>query len=366
MVTINFDFTKFRESVSKLSPSNFHYRSLIVPDFVWANGVAEIGSLDLVVKDRGPLQADGYGVVLYIKDHGSKINDVILDPSTGRKVHLAYCKTLRQMEERGNFERYHLKRDPDGLFIVSGTPYKGTTREEAVSLSICKNCLEQLNYGGYRQLGWIGGGKNKATRDFDYAAFFENYSSFFPRFPVRDEKSPVGYTDDWRDISKRIRSEAKNCCELCNVDMSSVPELLHTHHINGVKTDNASANLKVLCASCHRRQPNHEHVFLTRRDHHVIHEMRKIQNKHPSTELDLEELVDTAWIQPLRHFQAIYDSNVEPYFDLADAKNSIICNLTLAFPDQKIGLLDQYSVSIKERARAIGWRLFTHDEALAV
>ncbi|MDC1084866.1 HNH endonuclease signature motif containing protein [Pseudomonadales bacterium] len=365
MVTINFDFKKFKEAISELPPSDFHYRSLIVSQFVWENGIAEVGSLDLVVKDRGPLQADGYGVVLYIKDQGSRIEDVISDPSAGRKVHLAYCKTLRQMEEGGKFERYHLKREPDGLFLVSGSPYKGATMEESVSLSVCKNCLKQLNYGGYRQLRWIGGARDKATRDFDYGAFFENYSSFFPKLPIRDEKSPTGYTADWKEISKSVRSDAKNCCEMCKVDMSSAPGLLHTHHINGVKTDNSLGNLRVLCASCHRRQPDHEHVHLTRRDYQVIHEMRKIQNKHPSTELELGQLIDTAWFQPLEHLKKSYGSKVEPYFDLEDRQNSVICNLTLAFVDKKVGLLDQYSEITKKRASAIGWRLLTHDEALA-
>ena len=365
MVTINFDFTKFKETVSKLSPSNFQYRSRIVSQFNWEDGVAEVDSLDLVVKDRGPLQADGYGIVLYIKDQGSKIEEIIVDPREGRKVHLAYCKTLEQMESMGRFERYHLKREPDGMFLVSGSSFRGATVEQDVPLSVCKNCLKQLNYNGYRELSWAGGGRDKATINFDYGAFFENYSSFFPKLPIRDANSPTGYPSDWQAISKRVRSEAKNCCKMCKVDLSSVPELLHTHHVNGVKTDNSSANLEVLCASCHRRQANHEHIHLTRRDNQIIHETRKIQNKHPSKDLKLEEMIDTAWLQPLRQFQRKHGGSVEPYFDLADRENSVICNLTLAFVDKKIGLMDQYSDRDKERARAVGWQLFTHDEAMA-
>ena len=152
---------------------------------------------------------------------------------------------------------------------------------------------------------------------------------------------------------------------MCKVDLSSAPDLLHTHHINGVKNDNAPGNLRVLCASCHRRQPKHQHVHLTRRDHQVIHETRKIQNKHPSAELDIEEMIDTAWIQPLKLFQRKYGGEVEPYFDLADGQDSVICNLTLAFVDKRVGLVDQYSDRDKERASEVGWRLFTHDEAMA-
>ena len=363
MVTINFDFTKFKETVSGLSPSNFRYQSEIdSPQFVWVNGVTEVDSLDLVVKDRGPLQADGYGVVLYIKDQGSRIEKVILDPSKGKKVHLAYCRTLHDMEQKGRFDRYHLKREPDGMFPVSGSLYRSAMIEQEVSLSVCKNCLKQLNYNGYRQLGWAGGGRDKATRDFDYGAFFENYSSFFPKLPIRNEQSPTGYTSDWQEISKRVRSEVRNCCQECKVDLSSAPDLLHTHHVNGVKTDNSSGNLRVLCADCHRHQPNHEHVHLNGTECRFIHEARKTQDRHPSRE---PNLVDPAWLQPLRQFQRRYGSAFEQYFDLDDGQNSVICNLTIAFVAEKVGLLDQYSDRDKERALAVGWKLFTHDEAMA-
>jgi hypothetical protein len=37
-------------------------------------------------------------------------------------------------------------------------------------------------------------------------------------------------------------------------------DLLHVHHINGVKSDNSEMNLRVLCQYCHGEQPNHEHM----------------------------------------------------------------------------------------------------------
>ena len=120
-VDIKIDFAKFRESVAGLPPTDFHYRSQGRWQFEWdEGGEVEVSNLDGVIKDLGPLQADGYGVVLYIKDHGSRIDEVIDDPAEGRKVHLAYCKTLEHMEKSQKFERYRLKREPNGQFLISG------------------------------------------------------------------------------------------------------------------------------------------------------------------------------------------------------------------------------------------------------
>ena len=187
-VDIKIDFAKFRESVAGLPPTNFHYRTKDGGSLSGTRAARwRLQNLDGVIKDLGPLQADGYGVVLYIKDHGSRIDEVIDDPAEGRKVHLAYCKTLEHMEKSQKFERYRLKREPNGQFLISGLSNQTEILEQEVPLSVCKNCLKQLNYRGYRDLSDIGDARDLATRDFDYDAFFENYSSFFPKLPSKDE-----------------------------------------------------------------------------------------------------------------------------------------------------------------------------------
>ena len=190
-VDIKIDFAKFMESVAGLPPTNFHYRSQGRWQFEWdEGGEVEVANLDGVIKDLGPLQADGYGVVLYIKDHGSRIDEVIDDPAEGRKVHLAYCKTLEHMEKSQKFERYRLKREPNGQFLISGLSNQTEILEQEVPLSVCKNCLKQLNYRGYRDLSFIGDARDLATRDFDYDAFLRTTPVFSPSYRAKTKSPP--------------------------------------------------------------------------------------------------------------------------------------------------------------------------------
>ena len=331
--------------------------------FVWENGTAEVETLDDVIKHLGPLQADGYGVVLYIKDHGSFLKGTINDPSRGNRVHLVYCSKLAEMERDGRFERYHLKREPDGEFLISGSSFGTDTLEREARLWVCKYCLKQLNYRDYRKLFWPRD-KDAAARNFDFDAFSETYSTFFPRLPTRDEHSPVGYPGDWREISKEARVRANYNCDACQTNLRGVPQLLHTHHINGVKSDNSKENLRVLCVACHRRQPRHDILHATRREYEVIHSERKRQGKHPSTATNLDDYLDPAWLEPKERIIQRCRENPEPYYDLADEGGVVICNLDLAFLGCKIGLISEYTPQISEKAIGLGWTLMTHNQAM--
>ena len=68
------------------------------------------------------------------------------------------------------------------------------------------------------------------------------------------------YAHDWKDISRRVRSERGFVCEDCGVKLSDSTWLLHTHHQNRNKSDNREQNLCVLCVQCHSDQPGHFHM----------------------------------------------------------------------------------------------------------
>ncbi len=71
------------------------------------------------------------------------------------------------------------------------------------------------------------------------------------------------YDRNWDYISRAYRACKGWCCESCGVDLSDHHEILHTHHINGVKYDISFNNLKALCVLCHSEQHNHEHITKT-------------------------------------------------------------------------------------------------------
>lgn len=107
--------------------------------------------------------------------------------------------------------------------------------------------------------------------------------------------SQASYTDDWADISNNYKSLRNYKCEHCGVSLKTEKRLLHTHHINGVRNDNRSKNLRALCADCHKKQPHHGHLHVSRRDTLAINYLRRKQNKFDVFDYDrLGKFADTA------------------------------------------------------------------------
>ncbi|MFB4294812.1 HNH endonuclease [Nonomuraea sp. ATR24] len=76
-----------------------------------------------------------------------------------------------------------------------------------------------------------------------------------PHPPRRSTQGPrpssvqLGYTQDWRELSKRIRLQRPVCETLA----CSAPSE-HVDHIDGDNTNNEEWNLQALCRPCHSRK----------------------------------------------------------------------------------------------------------------
>lgn len=227
---------------------------------------------DIEYIEGGLISCKGRQVLLYIQDHGSNLDDVLRNGLNGRKYHVAYCPTLEEAHQDGRFERYVAKNATDGNFFITG--FNSGTREHRdgmAKLKVCKNCLKHLDYQGYR----TGSNQTDIFNNFSLQKFFETYQAHFKYKPSgrAGERRDGTYLDDWAERSRQYRASVFWKCESCGLDLSGNRHLLHSHHRNGVKSDNSNSNLQALCIECHSRQPKHN-MEVTDDDKKILNKLR--------------------------------------------------------------------------------------------
>jgi len=227
--------------------------------------------------------------ILYIYDTGHPHAELIKDNADKRapKFHISWCSTLEYMFSNKSGDRYFMSRTADNHFRVEATEWEedsidkyGKTHElKGIRLFPCQNCLDKLSYQDF-ELKWQKNVRLEAVSNFQIQEYIdenEGNLAVMKFVPSYDENSPPSgiYTDDFPQISTKLRESVNWKCSKCNVDMSLKKAGLHTHHRNRVKSNNAKSNLQVLCALCHKNidrfhsnmhvKPSVEQYILSRR-----------------------------------------------------------------------------------------------------
>jgi len=74
---------------------------------------------------------------------------------------------------------------------------------------------------------------------------------------------PSGYHKNFKRWSELYRRYRNYTCEQCNIHLAGKDKYyLHTHHIDGNKSNNHPNNFRALCISCHAEQPGYGHQRL--------------------------------------------------------------------------------------------------------
>lgn len=282
-LNVNFDLLKKAVEKMGAEPIQFQTNSKFehtkIDEILGTTSGQKININDIEVnQDGGGLfEYQGRQVLLFIPNQFNKLDDILNNPMKGNRFHVSDCSTLQEMKQKNKYNKYAVTRNLSGKFQIYN--YKNESNTVDAKLHVCKNCLEKLNYKNYKNESFHN--KTKIFEEFSIEEFFETYSTLFEYLPAIDtSKEPQNdYTKDWEDVSKDYRSSKNYICETCDTSFVHNKDLLHTHHKNGIKSDNNIQNLKAVCIDCHRKEINHKHVMMTYDQLQRIHILRRVQNK---------------------------------------------------------------------------------------
>ena len=229
---------------------------------------------DIPIKRREDVDRDaderivvgGRYAIIYIQDTRDTRALLETRPEESKKYHLSHCQTIANMLSSGRFDRYVVTDRRDGQFIVHSLEDDRSRGTLDARLAPCRNCLTLSGHTGHRDL-------------FDLDEFFARTGDAPRRGPLprtRDtDNRSSDYTSDWPAITGRAREKAGWRCSVCEVSLADHPRLLHTHHRDGVRSNNRPSNLQVLCVLCHGDQPCHGHLSIPIEDRQLIVERRR-------------------------------------------------------------------------------------------
>ena len=221
----------------------------------------DLGGRGIDVKDiseiepgpDGTIFYKGKRVLLYIRDVTS------VHRRTAPRYHVAFCRTLEDMQRNSRFGRYVVSNGDNGVFKVNFIHGGG---EDDIKLDICQNCLAHLRWDGF-SFSLDRTSRKSIVSKFIPLEFFKKYPkdliSIKPKYDTNTAPKN-DYPPNWQEISDSIKLKRGYVCEQCSLNLQDNQRFLHAHHINGLRYDCRPENIKLLCISCHASEPMHGHM----------------------------------------------------------------------------------------------------------
>ncbi|MFL2760954.1 MAG: hypothetical protein ACJ0BP_00955 [Gammaproteobacteria bacterium] len=241
------------------------------------------------IERNGPfLGYKGFLCVLYINTPSRKPEMDLRDESINSrnpKFHVTWCKTLERMQSNNRLQRYVMSQKEVNRYKMQATEIDGSQHwVDDIKLHVCRYCLDKTEHEGFKITGTSKETKDKIVGDFVLKDYFDENQgeySYLSQLPLKkdDNLRLNNYTDDWTTVSRRQKELAQWTCTKCKVNLSSYKRGIQTHHKNGMRYDNVSSNLQVLCALCHKTiDEYHSHMYVNPKDERMIKLLRRQQN----------------------------------------------------------------------------------------
>mgnify|MGYP000300633504 CR=1 FL=1 len=206
--------------------------------------------------DGNVLKYKNKKVIIYIRDQYKKFYD------KGYRYHLSNCTTISSAIKDKRKSRYVISLRTDGVFRINLMEDEVVVEKDLNEpLTVCKNCLTNLNYKGY-------GNNTYSTKmdiysSFDLKEYFKEYEEVEQGlFNFEQEVNvPINtYNFDFSKKSLAFRTSKEFRCSTCKINLTKHQRYLHVHHVDGNKSNDSYYNLQALCIECHSKQPQHSRL----------------------------------------------------------------------------------------------------------